>query len=225
MKEFQKTAGYEFKKENLLITAMTHSSYANEKHCISNERLEFLGDSVLGLIVSNYLYKNLKKENEGELSKIRASLVCEESLARAAKRLNIGKFMRLGHGEEMSGGRNRDSILSDAFEAVLAAIYLDSDYNTAESWVISHMKNDLEQGMHGKFYHDYKTMLQEKLQKKNHGRVTYNTVSENGPDHEKRFVVEVMADDKVLNKGIGSNKKEAEQDAAKKALENMGELK
>lgn len=225
MKEFQKAAGYEFKKEALLVTAMTHSSYANERHCASNERLEFLGDSVLGLIVSNFLYKNLRKENEGELSKIRASLVCEESLARVAKRLNIGQFMRMGRGEAMSGGRNRNSILSDAFEAILAAIYLDSDYETAEKWIMMHMGDDLKQGMHGKFYHDYKTMLQEKLQRKDRGRVTYQTINEEGPDHDKKFIVEVLVDGKVMNEGIGSNKKDAEQNAAKIALENMGELK
>lgn len=225
MKEFQKAAGYEFKKEALLVTAMTHSSYANERHCASNERLEFLGDSVLGLIVSNFLYKNLRKENEGELSKIRASLVCEESLARVAKRLNIGQFMRMGRGEAMSGGRNRNSILSDAFEAILAAIYLDSDYETAEKWIMMHMGDDLKQGMHGKFYHDYKTMLQEKLQRKDRGRVTYHTINEEGPDHDKKFIVEVLVDGKVMNEGIGSNKKDAEQNAAKIALENMGELK
>lgn len=225
MKDFQDAAGYGFKKEALLANALTHSSYANEKRCRSNERLEFLGDSVLGLIVSNYLYKNLRNVNEGDLSKIRASLVCEESLAKIAKRLGLGNFLRLGHGEELSGGRERNSILSDAFEAVLAAIYLDSDFKTAEKWVIRHMEKDLEMGMQGVFYHDYKTMLQEKMQKQNHGRVTYNTVSEDGPDHDKHFVVEVLANDRVLNRGVGSNKKEAEQNAAKIALENLGEPK
>ena len=223
MKDFQEKLGYSFQKESLLLNALTHSSYANEKHCANNERLEFLGDSVLSLIVSNFLYKNLRKENEGELSKLRASLVCEGSLAKVAKRIGIGEALRLGHGEDMSGGRNRNSILSDAFEAVLAAIYLDSDYSTAEEWVMSCMGKDLEDGMQGKFYHDYKTTLQEYFQKKNHGRVTYNTISEEGLEHDKKFIVEVLVDDKVLNQGIGSTKKEAEKNAAKIALENLGE--
>lgn len=225
MKNIQSIAGYNFKKEAFLNTALTHSSYANEKRCQSNERLEFLGDSVLGLIVSNYLYKNLRNVGEGQLSKIRASLVCEESLAKNARRMGLGELLKLGHGEELSGGRNRNSILSDAFEAVLAAIYLDSDFKTAQNWLLEQMKEDLKVGIYGVFYHDYKTMLQEIFQKKSHARVTYNIVSEEGPDHEKNFVAEVIADGRVLNEGRGANKKEAEQDAAKHALENMGELK
>ena len=224
MKEIRKIAGYEFKDEAILAKALTHSSYANENHCENNERMEFLGDSVLSLVVSNYLFKKLEGVDEGNLSKIRASLVCEEALAKVAKRLNLGELLRLGHGEEMSGGRKRDSLLSDTFEAVLAAIYLDSDFKTAQKWVLEQMKQELEQGSDGKFYHDYKTILQEKLQHKKHGRVTYNTLSEEGPDHDKKFVVEVLADGKMLNKGVGGNKKEAEQNAAKKALENMGEI-
>lgn len=219
----EKIAGYEFRDEALFKKALTHSSYANEKHCTCNERLEFLGDSVLGLIVSNYLFKKLGEYDEGDLSKIRASLVCEESLAKIAKRLDLGTLLRLGHGEEMSGGRKRNSILSDAFEAVLAAIYLDSDLKTAENWLMEVMKDELKEGIVGKFYHDYKTILQEKLQKKDHSRVTYRTLREEGPDHEKRFVVEVLKDGKALNEGKGANKKEAEQMAAKIALENLGE--
>ena len=223
MKDFQERLGYNFQKEGLLLTALTHSSYANEKHCANNERLEFLGDSVLSLIVSNFLYKNLRKESEGELSKLRASLVCEGSLAKVAKRIGIGEALRLGRGEDMSGGRNRNSILSDAFEAVLAAIYLDSNYDVAEEWVMASMGKDLEEGMQGKFYHDYKTALQEYFQKKTHSSVTYRTVSEEGLEHDKKFVVEVLADGKVLNKGTGSTKKDAEKNAAKLALENLGE--
>lgn len=223
MKDFQERLGYNFQKEGLLLTALTHSSYANEKHCANNERLEFLGDSVLSLIVSNFLYKNLRKESEGELSKLRASLVCEGSLAKVAKRIGIGEALRLGRGEDMSGGRNRNSILSDAFEAVLAAIYLDSNYDVAEEWVMASMGKDLEEGMQGKFYHDYKTALQEYFQKKTHSSVTYHTVSEKGLEHDKKFIVEVLVDDKVLNQGIGSTKKDAEKNAAKLALENLGE--
>ncbi len=224
LKEIRKIADYEFKNVALLRTALTHSSYANEKKCACNERLEFLGDSVLGLSVSKFLYKRLSNVSEGILSKIRASLVCEESLAKIARRLGFGEYLWLGRGEELSGGRDRNSILSDAFEAVLAAIYLDSDFNTAEKWVISHMRNELEEGMKGKFYHDYKTMLQEAVQKRNRGIVTYKVIGEDGPDHDKRFVVEVLMNENYLNRGEGSNKKEAEQNAAKTALEDMGEL-
>ena len=223
MKDFQEKLGYKFQKEGLLLTALTHSSYANEKHCANNERLEFLGDSVLSLIVSNFLYKNLRKESEGELSKLRASLVCEGSLAKVAKRIGIGEALRLGRGEDMSGGRNRNSILSDAFEAVLAAIYLDSNYDVAEEWVMASMGKDLEEGMQCKFNHDYKTDLQEYFEKKTHSSVTYRTVSEKGLEHDKKFIVEVLVDDKVLNQGIGSTKKDAEKNAAKLALENLGE--
>ncbi len=224
MKELEKVAGYEFKDKNLIEMALTHSSYANEKHCKCNERMEFLGDSVLGLAVSNYLFSNLEDVNEGNLSKIRASLVCEESLANIARRLGLGALLRLGRGEEMTGGRTRDSILSDTLEAVIAAVYLDSDFITARDWVCQLMKDELKEGMKGRFYHDYKTMLQERLQKKNHGRVTYKTISEEGPDHDKRFEVEVLADNRMLNKGYGNSKKEAEQNAAKTALENLGEF-
>lgn len=213
--------GYSFKNKALLTTALTHSSYGNENSCQCNERLEFLGDSVLSVIVSDYLFKNMPGINEGELSKIRASLVCEHSLAEFAEKIQIGEKLRLGKGEEISGGRKRASILSDAFEAVLAAIYLDSDIEIARNWLLDLMKPALKLALEGKTYHDYKTILQEEVQK-NGGKVTYRIVSETGPDHMKNFIAEVLTNGKKAADGQGMNKKDAEQNAAKKALADMG---
>ncbi len=223
MREFEQLLGYKFKNRELLLTALTHSSFANEKHCSSYERLEYLGDSVLGLVVSDYLYKNLKKEDEGELSKIRSSLVCEDSLAKVADRLNISEHLRLGRGTELEGGRKRKSITSDVVEAVIAAVYLDSDFETAKKCVLNLMGSELKSGLHGEYYHDFKTMLQEKLQKKNHTIATYRLVGEEGPAHSKFFKVNVMCGDDILAEGGGISKKDAEQDAAKNALKKMGE--
>lgn len=222
MKEFQQLLGYEFKDERLLETALTHSSYANERHCACNERLEFLGDSVLGLTVSRYLFEKMSDVNEGSLSKIRASLVCEESLAKVARRIELGRFIRLGRGEELQGGRKRDSILSDALEAVFAAVSLDGGFETAENLIKRVMAEELSEGMSWSFYHDYKTMLQELVQGKNHAHVTYNLVREMGPAHNKHFAVQAVANGKILAEGTGQSKKEAEQIAAKHALEKMG---
>ncbi len=223
MQEFEQLLGYKFKNRELLLTALTHSSFANEKHCTSYERLEYLGDSVLGLIVSEYLYKNLKKEDEGELSKIRSSLVCEESLVKVADRLNISEHLRLGRGTELEGGRKRKSITSDVVEAVIAAIYLDSNLETAKKCVMNLMGDELKGGLHGEYYHDFKTMLQEKLQKKSHTVATYKLIGEEGPAHSKFFKVMVMSDGTELAEGSGISKKDAEQDAAKNALKKMGE--
>lgn len=211
----------ELKNKELLTTALTHSSYGNENGCECNERLEFLGDSVLSVIVSDYLFENMPNVNEGELSKIRASLVCERSLAEFAEVIKIGEKLRLGKGEEISGGRKRASILSDAFEAVLAAVYLDSGMETARKWLLELMKPALKLALEGKTYHDYKTILQEVVQK-NGGKVTYRIVSETGPDHMKDFVAEVLIDGKKAADGEGLSKKDAEQNAAKKALADSG---
>lgn len=213
--------GYDFKNKELLKTALTHSSYANENHCECNERLEFLGDSVLSIIISEYLFKNMPSVDEGELSKIRASLVCEQSLAGFSRQLKIGDKLLLGRGEDATGGRNRASILSDAFEAVLAAIYLDSDIYTAERWVVEIMAPTLDLALKGKTYHDYKTTLQECVQKIGK-KISYETVSENGPEHNKDFEVKVLIDEKYIASGHGLSKKDAEQNAAKFALAEMG---
>ncbi len=222
MKELQQKLNYQFKNEELLRLALTHSSYANERQCECNERMEFLGDSVLGLTVSRYLFEKLQKVNEGSLSKIRASLVCEESLAEVARELDLGRALLLGHGEIRQGGRERDSLLSDALEAVFAAIYLDSSFENAEAKIKEIMGKRLEKGMTGSFYHDYKTTLQEVLQKKIHSRGEYKILREIGPDHDKEFIVGVMVKGKLFAEGKGQSKKEAEQAAAKAALEKLG---
>ena len=202
----------------MLENALTHSSYANENHKKSNERLEFLGDSVLSIIMSDYLYKKLSDTNEGVLSKLRASLVCEQSLDKVARRIGLDEALMLGRGEEMSGGRKRPSIVSDAFEAVLAAIYLDSDIETARNWLLPLMKDDIEDAIAGRRSDDYKTTLQEKIQKNHAGAISYNLVKEEGQAHLKSFTVQVLLDGKKIGTGTGSSKKEAEQNAAKMAL-------
>lgn len=216
MKQLQ--LNYEFQNHSLLTEAITHSSYANEQHCACNERLEFLGDSVLSLIISNELFLRMPEVQEGELSKLRASLVCEQSLAELAERLHLGEALLLGHGEELSGGRKRASILSDAFEALLAAIYLDSDFFNAKTWLLALMEDKIEDAVAGKSYHDYKTIFQERVQKKG-GRIEYQLLRESGPDHQKDFFVALLVNGKEISKGKGGSKKEAEQHAAKQALE------
>lgn len=220
--KFEEIIGYKFKNKNLIIHALTHSSYANERKIQSgsNERLEFLGDSVLSIVVSEHLYTNLKVA-EGELTKLRASLVCEKSLHIFAKQINLGAFLLLGKGEENTGGRERPSILADAFEAVIAAIYLDGGMEAARKYILGFMPKDLEHST--KFaFKDFKTVLQEVVQKNPEEKVEYVLIDEEGPDHNKRFVVEVMLNSQVIGRGKGKSKKEAEQFAAREALELMG---
>lgn len=219
MENAEKKIGYKFQNKKLLETALTHSSYANECKIESNERLEFLGDSVLSVIISDYIFRRMKDTAEGWLSKYRATLVCEQSLNEVSKKISLSKLIRLGRGEELTGGRNRASIVSDAFEAVLAAIYLDGGMEAARKWTIGLMEDAIEDVVTGHRYADYKTMLQEAMQHGNTGRVTYRTVSEKGLDHDKEFMVEVLFDDVPQNTGKGHNKKEAEQMAARIALE------
>ncbi|MBO5060292.1 MAG: ribonuclease III [Clostridia bacterium] len=219
MIDFEKKIGYTFKNKTYLENALSHSSYANEKHCKNNERLEFLGDSVLSLIVSENLYLAHEEDSEGDLSKIRASLVCEHGLYELSKKIELSKYIKLGVGEDKSGGRKRPSLVSDAFEALLAAIFLDSDFETAKKWLLSLMKEELSAVSAKKEFGDYKTMLQEHTQKGERGRVTYELIKESGPDHDKRFVCAVSVDGKRVAEGEGRTKKEAEQRAAKNALE------
>lgn len=223
MKVLQNNLGYTFKDEALLINALTHSSYANEARdgVTSNERLEFLGDSVLSVIVSDYLYKQFGNLPEGELTKLRASLVCEKSLCGFSRELSIGEFLRLGKGEEKGGGRERDSILADAFEAVLAAIYLDSDLETARNLVMRFVLKELKH-TDDEVFKDYKTALQEIIQRNPEEYVTYILTGESGPDHDKLFEVEVRLNSNVIGSGKGKSKKQAEQMAAKQALSLMG---
>lgn len=218
IEEIQKLIGYEFKNPAYLESAITHSSYANENQCDNNERLEFLGDSILSLVVSDFLFKKYGHVNEGRLSKIRASLVCEQSLAEIAKKIELGSFIRLGKGEEKTGGRNRASIVSDALEALIAAIYLDSGIRNVTKWLMKLMKADIEAAEQKRNLGDFKTRLQECVQKNGHGSVSYEIVEETGKDHVKLFVMSVIVNGKVAGKGEGLNKKEAEQKAAHQAL-------
>ncbi len=220
-KEFEKNLGYQFKNISYLETALTHSSYANEKQLSRdcNERLEFLGDSVLGVITADYFYHNLGHLPEGEMTKRRAACVCEKSLFGFAKEIDLGKYILLGKGEEHTGGRNRPSILADAFEAVIAAIYLDGGIKEAEKFVLRFIKKAVNTPP---TFNDYKTALQEIIQKNPDEHLTYVLVGESGPDHDKRFEAEVHLNSNVIGSGIGISKKAAEQAAAKKALELMG---
>ncbi len=210
--------GYDFKNKELLNTALSHSSYANEHKCQSNERLEFLGDSVLSIIVSEYIFKNCPDIDEGKLTKLRASLVCEESLAEFAQEIKLYDMIKLGKGERSSGGANRPSILSDAFEAVLAAIYLDGGIKPAKKFVLRFIENHLSGGN----FKDYKTALQEIIQQNPGEELSYILIDESGPEHDKSFTVEVHLNSNVIGVGVAGNKKHAEQQAAKKALELMG---
>lgn len=220
MENLEKTIGYTFSDKNHLKTALVHTSYANENKCKSYERLEFLGDSVLSLVVSDYLCSHMRKEDEGDLSRIRASLVCEESLASVARKINLGKYIMLGNGEEKSGSRERSSILCDVVEAVIAAVYVDGGIDRAKDVILKIMNEELDNALNNKALRDYKTQLQEYVQQKTHGRskILYNIVGQDGPEHMKSFSVELLINSKVISTGKGKSKKEAEQEAAKKAL-------
>ncbi|CEI73657.1 MULTISPECIES: ribonuclease III [Romboutsia] len=218
--EFENIIEYKFKNKEYILEALTHSSYSNEnKEYDFNERLEFLGDSVLSIVVSEYLFKKERNLPEGELTKLRANIVCEESLSEAANEINLGIYMLLGKGEEATGGRYRMSILADAFEAVIAAIYLDGGLEPARVFILKYMEGIICDSRKGKIFRDYKTHLQEVLQGKGESNIWYRLVDEKGPDHNKRFIMEVGINERVLGVGEGKSKKEAEQIAAKKALQ------
>lgn len=220
MQEFENLIGYSFKDKTLLLKALSHSSFANEKHSPkdSNERLEFLGDSVLGFITAEYYYKNFTLP-EGELTRLRAATVCEKALYEFSKEIELSRFLFLGKGEDLTGGRNRASINSDAFEAVIAAIYLDGGMEEAKRFVLRFVeKHAKTQGS----FKDYKTKLQEVIQKNPEELLEYVLVDETGPDHNKTFTVEVHLNSNVIGKGIGKSKKNAEQEAAREALALMG---
>lgn len=220
--KFEDIIKYKFKNKQFILEALTHSSYSNENKSYSfNERLEFLGDSVLGIVISDYLFRNEQNLPEGELTKLRANIVCEESLSDIAKEINLGKHILLGRGEEATGGRDRISILADAFEAVIAAIYLDGGIENAKEFILDHMESIIQDSIKGRIFRDYKTHLQEVVQSKGESIISYNLAEEIGPDHNKRFVMEVSLDNKVLGRGEGKSKKEAEQSAAKQALRRM----
>lgn len=221
IKEFQEIIGYKFTNTDYLKVALTHSSYANEnrkKNVAFNERLEFLGDSVLSLVVSRYLYENFPKLPEGKLTKIRASVVCERSLWECAMNIELGNYLILGKGEERMGGRTRMSILADAFEAVIAAIYLDSGLDTVREWILGQLYETIMVASRGKLFKDYKTDFQEFMQQNGDVDIKYEVESESGPDHNKTFLVNVYVNGKKMGTGEGSSKKKAEQMAAQNAL-------
>ena len=217
---FEQKINYEFKNKEYILEALTHSSYSNEnKNYPFNERLEFLGDSVLSIVISDYLFKKETKLPEGELTKIRANIVCEESLSEVSKNIHLGKYMLLGKGEEATGGRERISILADALEAVIAAIYLDGGIKCAREFILTNMEKIINDSIKGKIFRDYKTCLQEVLQSNGENNIWYKLIEEKGPDPNKRFVMEVGINDTVLGVGEGKSKKDAEQVAAKCALD------
>lgn len=224
IKEFQNVIKYKFDKLSMINEALTHSSYTNEcrkKYIYNNERLEFLGDSVLSIVVSEYIYLKYNNLPEGELTKVRANVVCEPSLAQQAREINLGKYLLLGKGEEVTGGRERVSILADAFEAVIGALYLDGGMEIARKFILNMLSNSIELASIGNLFRDYKTDLQEILQSKYDDKISYKVVGETGPDHNKTFEIEVILGDRVLGSGQGKSKKEAEQMAAKKALKKV----
>ncbi len=215
---------YHFQNKHLLLEALSHSSYANEKRKTrsSNERLEFLGDSVLSIVVSEFLFHKYPNLPEGELTKLRASMVCEKALFVFAQEIHLGEFLLLGKGEEHTGGRERPSILADAFEAVIAAIFLDGGMEAAKRHILRFIPEDPEETDQPMGFHDYKTQLQEVVQKNPEEKVEYVLVSESGPDHDKAFQVEVCLNSNVIGRGTGHSKKAAEQMAAREALLLMG---
>lgn len=220
--KFEEIIDYRFENKNYILEALTHSSYSNEnKNYKFNERLEFLGDSVLSIIVSDYLFKIEKNLPEGELTKLRANIVCEESLSEVASKIKLGEYLLLGKGEEATGGRERISILADALEAVIAAIYLDGGIENSRKFIFKYMDEIIEDSIKGKIFRDYKTYLQEVLQSRGEQNIWYKLIEEKGPDHNKRFVMEVGINDEVLGVGEGKSKKDAEQVAAKAALKSQ----
>ncbi|MBE6934408.1 MAG: ribonuclease III [Ruminococcaceae bacterium] len=219
MNELEAAIGYRFRNITLLQNALSHSSYANERWhngLKSNERLEFLGDSILGMLVADYLYQKFPDRLEGELTRMRADMVCEKTLAKVANTLNLGKHLMLGRGEELGGGRNRESILADAVESVIAACYLDGGMDAAikfiQKFILVNVPLTKLQNT------DYKTALQELVQQKKNQVLCYNLVGESGPDHDKEFRVELELNGAVVGVGVGSSKKRAEQDAAREAI-------
>jgi len=225
LKELEEKLGFEFKNIEFAEQAFTHSSYAHEKKMDSlkcNERLEFLGDAVLELVISEKLYLYYPNLPEGELTKFRATLVCEGSLAGKAREIELGKYLYIGKGEEMSGGRGRESTLADTFEAVLGAVFLDQGIDAARAMLLKLFDEEIRRGPKNFTGGDYKTALQEEVQKTDKDGVSYDIVSESGPAHDKTFVAIAIASTREIGRGSGKSKKEAEQDAAFAALKSMG---
>lgn len=215
----EKNIGYKFKNIDLLKNALTHTSYAYEHNIKSNEKLEFLGDSILEFVSSEYMYNKYIKLKEGEMTKVRATVVCEKSLYKIAKTHDFSDFLYLGKSEVKCGGNQRPAILADSVEAVIAAIFMDGGLEPAKKFIIENLKNEIEIATKNVGKKDYKTVLQEELQKNGDVKIEYKIIKETGPDHDKKFESEVLLNGKVLATGKGKSKKEAEMQAAKKALE------
>ena len=218
LKELQKKIGYTFKDSSLLTLAMSHSSYANEKHLSKlgcNERLEFLGDAVLEIVSSDFLFHRFPDMPEGDLTKTRASMVCEPTLAYCAEQIDLGSYLLLGKGEDATGGRTRNSVVSDAMEALIGAIYLDGGFTSAKEFILNFVLNDME---HKKLFYDSKTILQEMVQARGTELLSYELLEETGPDHNKTFQVAALIGNQEISRGLGRTKKAAEQRAAYQAI-------
>ncbi len=221
LEKLEKDIGHSFQNKELLKQALIHKSYAYENHIESNEKLEFLGDSILEFISSKYLYTHFPKLTEGEMTKVRADIVCEESLYAIAKKHNFSDFLYVGKSERNSHGNMRPAIMADSVEAVIAAIYFDAGLEVAEKFIVANLEGPAKQAAKHVGEKDYKTVLQEKLQKNGEVQISYCILKEEGPDHDKTFTAQVSCNDKKLAVGIGKSKKAAEMQAAQKALENI----
>ena len=219
--KLENNIGYKFKDKNLLINALTHTSYAFERHIESNEKLEFLGDSILEFISSKYIYNKYPNLKEGEMTKVRATVVCEDSLYKIAKKHNFSDFLYLGKSEKANNKEVRPAIMADSVEAVIAALYFDAGLEEAERFIVENLKDEIEVASKHVGEKDYKTVLQEILQQHGEVKIEYDIIKEEGPDHDKTFTAQIKYNDKPLTIGIGKTKKSAQMEAAKKAIEKI----
>ena len=224
LNDFEGIIEYSFKNINILNNALTHSSFVASKTDFleHNERLEFIGDSILNMVISLHLYSNCKNSPEGSLTRYRAGIVCEQSLYNASDRLKIGQYLLLSKGEVNTGGRNRVSILADAFEAVIAAVYLDGGIKKAKTFIINNLKEIINDAVENRIFSDYKSFLQEHIQKNNSGKLSYKMLKEEGPDHDKTFEIALYLNNTMIGRGTGHSKKDAQQAAAKDAIISLG---
>jgi ribonuclease-3 len=224
LNEFEGIIGYSFKDISILNNALTHSSFVASKADFleHNERLEFIGDSILSMVISLHLYSKGKNSPEGSLTRFRAGIVCEQSLYNASTRLKLGQYLLLSKGEENTGGRNRVSMLADAFEAVIAAIYLDGGLKKAKAFILKNLEDIINASVENKLLSDYKSFLQEHVQKNNSGKLSYKLLKEQGPDHDKTFEIALYLNNTMIGKGEGHSKKDAQQAAARDAINSLG---